>query len=364
MKSVTSLRVWLLSSLLCAAAIGGAMGFDLEAPASYRTWKSTGGGKDVTTSQWVAPLLMSGSISDRIDLVVQTAFQNATNDQLGKARLSGMADTKAGLRIHVADGRLLLQTGVSAPTGPRDLDPDQLRVAFALAPPFLGYRIRQEGRGVDASAGASCAFPLSSRWSLGIGGGYVYQGSFSPGKGLRDVLPGPEYDLSAGIDGHLAAVAFRLDGTRRIFGEDHGGTGYKEPPSWDGSLQVSMLGGPWSADGAVLYSDKARPAGGAPLSGRYIGGLFAIQRMMARSVRIGLAGEIVHFGGLAQAGSPALRSLTTGLGPRAQILLGRSFKVDTRLLKLQGRLEDGTSSDLAGWDAQLTLSYSPPVIEP
>jgi hypothetical protein len=345
-------------------ATGAAMGFELRMPMSYRTWKSTGGGRGVTTSQLVAPLLISGSISNRVDCVVQTALQNGTNNEVGSSRLSGMANTKMGLRLHLADGRILLQTGLSVPTAPHDLDPEQLRVTFALAPPFLGYRIRQEGQGLDASIGASGAINLSSRWSVGIGGGYVYQGRFSPGSGLPDVRPGAEYDLSAGIDCHLDRAALRLDGTRRIFSEDRGGSGYEEPPSWEGSLLASTTGGPWSADCAVLYSDKTLTGDGTPFSGRYVAGLVAIQRMAAQSIRVGLAAELVHFGGLAQLDIPESSGLTTGYGPQAQILLGRSFKLEPRLLKLQGHMEDGTSRDLDGWDARLTLSYAPPVLDP
>jgi hypothetical protein len=138
-----------------------------------------------------------------------------------------------------------------------NLDEEQQRVAFALAPQFLGYRVRQPGRGLDVGGGITYAFPLSEGWAIGVGGSYLHRGSFRAVKDGAEIRPGGEVTASAGFDGGIGGMRIRVDGTRRIYGEDSGeGVDYKEPAVWEGSLSAGAEGQAWGCSGALLLSHK------------------------------------------------------------------------------------------------------------
>ncbi len=351
-----------VSMIAVGTATGPARATTILAPLSYRTWKVTEGASTVRTSQWIVPLRIAQRLSAHVDLDLEGALQGGRDDAPGIAQLSGATDMRTGLLLRLMNDRLQIRTTLGIPTGPRRLDPAQTRLALALAPPFLGYRARETGSGVEGAIATSYAFPLSSRWSMGIGGGYVYQGRFDAVRDVAVVLPGPEYDVSAGIDGRIGAIDLRIDVTHRRYVEDRGGTGYTEPPSWEGSLRASTAGEAWNSGATLLFCDKAPAAhGSTPLSGRYIAGTLESRRRVGRASWLGIGGEATRFTGWGGAITAGPTSWSAGGGPQISVPLGGGLRVETHLHRLFGEMgRTGSSSpgDMAGWDILVSLALS------
>jgi hypothetical protein len=345
--------------LTVAAPPRSAAEIRVRIPVSYRSWEFSDSSASVTAAQWVAPVVASFGLSQGVELLLQGAAQSGTVDAHESSSLSGATDARAALRWNPAGGRLLLEAGVNIPTGTRELDEEQQRVAFALAPPFLGYRVRQAGRGFDAGGGIILAFPLSDGWALGVGGSYLHRGSFRALKDGPEIRPGGEITASAGFDGKIGGTNVRLDGTRRIYGRDEGeGTDYKEPAVWEGSLAAGAEGLAWGFNGALLLSHKEEAeTGSSPYSGNYLGGSLELRRSLGSTFRMGVGGEVVRF---RSAGNEAetFESTTGGVGPSFVLSLGERTRFEGRLRRLMGTLDSGSadSESIEGWDAIVALS--------
>ncbi len=356
-----SLLVFAAGAVLTVTAPSrGATEIKVRIPASYRSWQFSEADTTVTASQWVAPVVISLGLSRSVDLLLQGAVQTGKRDAVESSNLSGATDARAALRWGSSGGRLQLQAGLNIPTGTRELDEEQQRVSIALAPPFLGYRVRQTGKGLDVGGGVTCAFPLSDGWALGVGGSYLHRGSFRAVKGAAEIRPGGEITASAGVSGELAGLGVRVDGTRRIYAEDGEGSNYKEPAVWEGSMAAGNAGRVWGFDVALLLSHKEdAEAGSSPYSGNYLGGSGEIRHSLGSGVQIGVAGEVVRFRSTEIEGV-SFASTTGGVGPSLVLSFGEGTRVEGRLKRLMGTLDPGIgdSQSIDGWDAVVALSFT------
>ncbi len=335
-------------------------GVTARIPISYRTWEYSDSAVSVSVAQLIAPIAVSVPISPSLELLLSAAAQSGSVDAGETWKLTGAADTRAALVLSLMDRRLIIQSGLNIPTGVHELDTEQQIVAANLAPPFLSFRIRQPGRGLDLGAGASYAVPLSPAWSLGLGAGYVYRGRFRPVASGPEIRPGAETSLSAGLDGRVGALLLRVDATRRFYGRDDGdGTDYEEPAVWEGSLGGAANAGPWGLDAVVLLAKKEK-SDTAPsfFSGTYLGGTLGLRRALGGRTALGIAGEIMRFKSEA-AGTSGERftSTTGGAGPLLALRLSGAVGAEAQLLRLTGD-EDGRS--IKGWDVRLTLTAKRP----
>jgi hypothetical protein len=334
----------------------------VRAPVSYRSWEYSDSTGKITTSQLVVPVTASVPLGQVFELALSGAFQSATVDAPGSPKLSGAADTRLGLTMKMLQGRLLLQVGLNFPTGIRELDPKQQLLAASLAPPVLGFRVRQPGKGLDVGGGITGALPLGTGWSLGLGAGYVSRGRFRPVQGGAKVRPGAETSISAGLDGRLGPFLTRLDGTHRFYGKDEGGApGFEEPAVWEASLGISTMTGPWLMSGIGLFSDKAKSdLSFANFSGTYGGASLSLRRALGERFSLGVDGEVTHFKSSGKASSGGLKSTTEGAGPSMGLRLSRLLSVDAHVLRLAG---DIPGNKIHGWDASCSLSIQPPAEE-
>ncbi len=361
MKTRSLFPLAVCSTLLALVPARSASEVTVRIPASYRTWDFSDSLISVTASQWAAPVFFSAALGDNVHLLMQAGAQSGSLDAAETSSLSGATDAKAALQVQLAGRRLLLQAGVNIPTGRRELDAEQQRVAFALSPPFLGYRIRQAGRGLDVGGGMSWAVPLGDRWALGLGGSYLHRGSFRALKGGEEIRPGGEITASAGFDGEIAGMSVRADANRRIYGADVGaGTDYKEPAVWEGLLSTGATGRGWGFDGALLLSHKEKGESGAsPYSGNYLGGSLEIRRALGSMLWIGVGGEVVRFRSV-DMGGETFDSLTGGVGPSLVLSLGDRTRIEGRLKRLKGTLDPGIGDgkSIEGWDAMIALDIA------
>jgi len=334
------------------AGVAEAQAATIRTPVSYRSWDFEDSLGTATVSQFLAPVHVSLALSPQVSLFLQTGVQHDTAERDSSLSLSGASDTRAALSVTLFDGRLVAHGGVNAPTGLRELDPEAHLVAASLAPPYLGFRQRQPGRGLDLGAGLSVALPLSERFAIGAGAGYVHHGKYTPLEGGGEIRPGAELSFNAGLDARFGSTLLRLDGTRRTYEEDESpGLVYEEPPSWEGSLAVRSGEEGWRFEGLgyVLRKEEAS-VGLTAYDGWYYGGGLAARRDLGRRLSVGLGVEGVSFRD-DEEGAEQFTASALGGGPILFLRPASSVDVELRAFALRGEID---GDDLDGWDFRLT----------
>lgn len=132
----------------------------------------------------------------------------------GATSLTLRGNTDARVRVvgHLANDRLVVTFGLTAPTGRTALTSSELDALSVLAAPSLQFRTPGLGTGAAATAGAMMTKQVGA-WSGVIGGSYEYRGSYSPTAALEaglitgDLRPGNMMHFTVG--GAHVAGAFR-----------------------------------------------------------------------------------------------------------------------------------------------------------
>lgn len=338
-----------------------AISWTLHVPLSHRTWTIPDGDIESRSTQTVASPLVTVRLGERHELIAQAGGQSTSLEvsdpsSSESSSLSGLMDTRLGLSSRFADGRLVFLAGLNLPTGLRDLDAGQLDAAVALAPPYLGYRNRQPGRGPDLGFGASYALPISGVGSLGIGAGYVHRGRFRAADGGPDMKPDAEATFSAGLDTRLSGVLVRLDVRRQSFFGNGGGDAFEEPPSTTLSGGAGAGGERWLWGAGLSFSRKEE-AGELhlPFSGSYLSGGAAVHRVLGQRLRAGAAVEGVSFTGKSVDSGDEPSASAWGAGPVLRLALGPNSSVEVKSLLLFGEA-GGESMD--GWDVAVSVRIS------
>lgn len=197
-------------------------------PASFRSWTlEDAAGNQTTLEQIHVPIMTSVHLGRNADLVLATAYGSSSLDpgeasDQGSSDLNGNSDVKAQVFFRTLGDRLLLQAGLSAPTGLHGLEPDELEILGAIGNPLLGFRMKHYGEGLNVTAGAAAAFPLGDRATFAVGGGFVQRGGYEFVKDQQDFTPGREISASVGLDvgGSTGLPLFRFDTSYRMFAED------------------------------------------------------------------------------------------------------------------------------------------------
>lgn len=324
-------------------------------PLALRSWEASDSTGLAKTEQWIVPAQASVQITERMRFFVQGVAHHTSVETPRGSSLAGLGDSQMGLTFLLAGGQFLMQVGMNLPTGPRDLDFEQQQVALATAPPFLGYPLRQAGRGLDLGVAAAIARPLAERASFSIGGGYLARGSYRAVRGAEKIGPGGELALTTGCDLTYGLLEARLDIARRMYGKDEGAhPSYREPSVWEVDLRASVAGQGWSAASRWLFSSKEKAeVASSPTSGTYFGASIAMRRAVGPRTEFGAAGEIVRFRAKPDARGARFESTTGGFGPLVSWTPAAALTIEGRVMPLFGDL-DGAS--IEGWDARLTLS--------
>lgn len=342
-----------------APSPASAAGVVVRLPLSYRSWELSDSAASATVTQALTPLTVTVPFSSKVLLIVRSGAQRGTLESDSTLTLSGPNDTRAALVLSLLDGRLVVHGGANAPTGLRELTSDEQAVAGGLAPPFLGFRQRQPGRGFDFGGGISYALPLSGGWSLGLGGGYLYHGSYRPVQGAEEIRPGAEISGSAGLDGVFGpSTRVALDFTRRMYSEDEGaGAVYEEPGTWEGILSLRSGESPWRFEslGYAVRKEEGTGTVVSPFSGWHAGGAATLLRSLGERVRLGATGEAAYFRGeLPEGADERPTAHTLGGGPTLRLRLSDSFTTELQGLLLTG---DEAGLSLSGWDARLSFQF-------
>ena len=264
-------RAWLraISALLAFVAVVAApalaaahpsaeartVGASFRVPISYRSWKLKADSSSATITQLHLPFTASVGVGTNFDLVISggMGLSSFKPDRGRSLSLNGPTDVIAQGFLRGVGNRLLLQAGVNLPTGKRNLKPEQLSVARALAHPLLAFRLKQYGQGTDVNAGLALALPLTSGVTFGVGAGRVFRGTYPLGAGMADFEPSAETAISTGLDMERddgTGPSVRLDAVYRLYGTDRqGGLDIFEPGNQT-ELQVTARAGGGGSGGS------------------------------------------------------------------------------------------------------------------
>ncbi len=231
--STTAIVLLLVSAaLLPLQGVAGLLGeedLSVRTGVTVRSWSMEVEGNELDVSQVTLPILVRvpvGAEKMHFSLYTSGISSDVKGDE--EISMSGASDTRLRLSWLMPNDRILLSGGFSLPTGPTDLDRDEVLVSRAISNQVLGFRANRYGEGFDLFAGLAAARPVNNNWSIGGGFGGRLKGSFDfapeASNGLGEVEPGSEVFLSGGVSYHSRGdnrtTAFNTDLSYRTYGKD------------------------------------------------------------------------------------------------------------------------------------------------
>lgn len=153
---------------------------------------------------------------------LQASPARASGDQL--AGLGSVGDLRTTLSYdrRIGEGSVVVNTGLNIPNGKEELSREEFETVQLLTRNFYDFRVPSFGRGFDMSLGATWAYPVSDRFSIGVGGSFLHQGAYRPLASREEAYdPGNEFVLTGGLDyqpGQTRYVSGDL--TYTIYGAD------------------------------------------------------------------------------------------------------------------------------------------------
>lgn len=365
-----------LSTVLSVSASAATV---LRLPPSYRSWTLSPGDSDtdLRISQISIPFTASIPLGGAADLVLSgsSAFATADADTGSTESLNGAGDLKAQVFVRFLRDRVLLQAGVNAPTGKKELSPEEFAVSSLLSHPLLGFRLKRYGEGLDLNGGAALAVPLAGGIDFGLGGGFTSHGKYTLLEDGDDYTPGEEISLSAGLDFHGSGSegrpgpSLRLDGSFRAFGADAytGQDIFEQGNQTELSAEASLgSSGPralLSVRGVLQDDNQSFTTTGETVatirsqSGTALYVLGGFDLPVAGSMRLGLDGEWTRFDG---SDVPGYEGNAFGGGPVLRAALGESGSLSLGGRYLIGTIpaeDDGADIDLTGFHVTAALQW-------
>jgi hypothetical protein len=260
------LRITLGLAGVIATAAGGTAEGQLESGTStfvgYRTWTASSAGGDATVSQWLVPVSGHIQLRPSWDLTIWDAGASSVVEGGGlRARLDGTTSTSVLARLRLAGDRVLLQTGVTIPSGKRGLDAEEANALRVIGLPLLRFGLRHYGRGPEANLGATLAFPWSQSTAFSVGAGYTARGEYTLFDNAEDYRPASEWAINGGLDWgnsdmESQGMFVRTNATLRLFGTDQlgGRDAYEEGDQLEFALSARTGGS------GVLWNTAIRAA--------------------------------------------------------------------------------------------------------
>ena len=186
-----------------------------------QTWTTKTNGSEQTTSQWVFPLNAYIPLADNLEVRVRSGFSGATWEPSGgdAIDLGGMVDTRIQGAYALYDDRLLVNFGVSVPTGKTALTSEESSVASNLSSSALGFPVKKMGEGLGLSFGGAYAEQFGPA-VIGTGLSYLRKGKYDPYENATDYKPGDETVLTAGIDFPGERTLVRTNVVYTVYGAD------------------------------------------------------------------------------------------------------------------------------------------------
>ncbi len=133
------------------------------------------------------------------------------------------------------------QARVTAPTGKKELEPQELAVASTGRIPYVKSPLSYAASGFGFKVGTAYGSQVGENTSIGFGVSYDYRGSYKPIKGSGDFDPSDEILFAAGLDigdetgGFIGDFRFALYNNEKL-----------------DSIEISSPGNAFSASGQVF----------------------------------------------------------------------------------------------------------------
>lgn len=168
-----------------------------------------------------------------LDLAQQyTTGRITLGDNLRTQSLSlvGPSDTRARLVGRLFDDAVVATIGITAPTGRKGIDANELLAARVLGAPTLGLGATALSSGGSIVAGAVFA-KTAELWRIAAGGSIEKRASFQPvtvvasGGTGTELSPGLAYRASLAAERPVGEHRFTLSVTADLYGTDIAGTG-------------------------------------------------------------------------------------------------------------------------------------------
>jgi hypothetical protein len=122
--------------------------------------------------------------------------------------LKGFSDTQLSFGYKIPSANLMIETGISIPTGKTKLNADEYMTSILISQSIFGMQTSNFGQGMNMFLGAAYLYPLSKSLVLGAGLSYQVRSEYQPLESISlDYTPSDEITATAGLDLKLNEVS-------------------------------------------------------------------------------------------------------------------------------------------------------------
>jgi hypothetical protein len=328
----------------------------------YVSIKIGSGASSRTVSQLSVPLVVVVPISSRLNFDLSTAFASSevAEPGLASSTISGLTDTQVRANLTLGNDDVVLTFGANLPTGRYEITDEEVKAAGQIGSDFLMFPVSSYGAGLSTTGGIAVARSLGA-WNVGIAGSFrkstefdAFRSSDATTSETLTFTPADEVRARVGLDRLFGNNKFSAGLTYSTFGEDQlAKTSYATGDRFLGqaSLHVPVGGTDVYVSGWGLYRAKGQQYGGVANPETVLNGAVSLA-FQRGNVQIEPSIEGRNWqvdgakSGLLGTGGVRLR-WTTGV---ISFTPTATYQVGTLYSSI-----DGSSIDVTGWRASLTL---------
>ena len=183
----------------------------------FQTWSDA---DNNTFYEFSTPVYAYLPLSDQTSVSLFSSQATAGGDNL--TDLGGITDTQIHLTHYLKSSSIILNAAVNLPTGKKELSIDEFTTSYLLSLNMYDFQIPNFGQGLNLTAGASWALPLSEKTAFGLGFSYTHRGGFKPFENMTGMYdPGNEILLTGGFDFRMnPRTTLAADLVYTLYGED------------------------------------------------------------------------------------------------------------------------------------------------
>ncbi len=195
---------------------------------SFQMWQREKAGLPV--DQLALPISILIPLGRNLDLSI--SHTPAFSKQYKNQTIYGLSDTWVQGDYVFWNDKAMLNLGVGLPTGKTRLDSSQFELSKQLSKNIYQFQLPIYGQGFSGMIGLAMAFPVVDGVVIGIGGEYLYRGSYYPvkynygGKSINRIFdkrytPGDEASGNIGVDIRIGEnMKIMLDGIYTYYWND------------------------------------------------------------------------------------------------------------------------------------------------
>ncbi len=196
---------------------------------SFQMWQREKAGLPVDQLAFPISILMPMARNFDLSISHTPAFSKQYKNQT----IYGLSDTWIQGDYVFWDEKAMLNIGIGLPTGKTRLDSAQFELSKQLSKNIYQFQLPIYGQGFSGMIGMATAFPIIDGVVIGVGGQYLYRGSYHPvkytyGKNIginrtfdKKYIPGDEASGNIGVDIRIGEnMKIMLDGIYTYYWRD------------------------------------------------------------------------------------------------------------------------------------------------